>query len=236
MKTLSSILILFVAFSFGNAQDITVNADYDRNADFSKYETFSIMDREDETSQRDLQRDPQEGETGREEGIDQPGMAEDRDMEQRETEARDRDQGITEGTGRDRAQGAVEAEHHNKGSYGAGYDEHGLEQAIKSELEEKGLQHTESNPDLLVNYHVFDGSSDFVMGMGTTRYSAWGPNIMQEDIANIREGSVVIHIVDAEQNQLVYQAISESPNGLDRESVEKVVSNIFEDFGNLVHR
>ncbi|MDQ3394502.1 MAG: DUF4136 domain-containing protein [Bacteroidota bacterium] len=319
MKTLSSIIILCFALTFSNAQDVSINSDMDQNADFSKYKTFTMMDRDEAATGMDKDKHDKhdrakgettgsgygtQGATGATTGDDTMADTQEPkegDISDEEAATRNKDQGLTgeqgtadsnqdmkstdteynqnqtqtgtnthsqtgthtqtqtgigtgttddnatvgntegsetvETTGTDRDVNA------NKSTYGtsnenkshAKMDKKQLKKAIKAEMESKGFTYTEGEADLVVNYSVFDGESEFAMGQDLNKYSAWGPQIgqAQNDPLTIEEGTIVVHLVDAEQNQLVYQAFANgaAENGSlqNEEKVKEVVSRIFDD-------
>ncbi len=162
-------------------------------------------------------------------------------------DTRDRDQGTLGTTGttdRDHDQNKAHKAHKDEttadrgttGDYQKSHAKMGkkkIKEAIKAEMESRGYTYTDSNPDILVNFSVFDGASDYVMGQDQNTYSAWGPQIGQTDQVNIEEGTIVVHMVDAEQNQLVYQAYASgaADEGVieDDQKVKELISRIFDE-------
>lgn len=92
-----------------------------------------------------------------------------------------------------------------------------LVDAARRELEQKGLVHAEEQPDLLVNFVVstretLSGrpSSSVNVGFRTGGYSTWGGysvgvGTSTADVVQQTEGTLVIDIVDAGSNTLVWE-------------------------------
>jgi hypothetical protein len=112
-----------------------------------------------------------------------------------------------------------------------------LKDATRDELERRNYVYNESNPDLKVNFHlsVMDRQDVRVTPAGIGPfggYRLWGSEI---DTVNYKHGTLSIDVVDAKQNQLVWQGIAEGR--INRKAienpgpvVEQTVSEVFTSF------
>ncbi|MGV3586162.1 MAG: DUF4136 domain-containing protein [Adhaeribacter sp.] len=113
-----------------------------------------------------------------------------------------------------------------------------LKQSIQQELARKGLSLNPTNPDLLVNIGVVtrekvqtrqtDFRTDAPRYIGQRRYS-WKSQEVEVD--RYREGTVTVHLVDAEKNLLVWkgaaQAIVPKKEKKLQKTVEAGVAKLF---------
>ncbi|WP_237144095.1 DUF4136 domain-containing protein [Pontibacter pamirensis] len=92
-----------------------------------------------------------------------------------------------------------------------------LQQAISDQLEARGLTQTTSDPDLLINLGIVvteevqtrqtDIRSDPPNYIGQRRYT-WRSR--EVEVGRYREGTVSVHLVDNEQNELVWRGAAEA--------------------------
>ena len=107
-----------------------------------------------------------------------------------------------------------------------------LKKAVNVEMNKIGLINNDNNPDLLVDYHiVIKNKSDYAINtFGGHRFR----NPDQVIVYNYDEGTLVIHLVDREKNELVWQGSASRVLGKQYKNVEyrinKVVSKIFEHY------
>lgn len=92
--------------------------------------------------------------------------------------------------------------------------------STQRELEARGLQRTDSNPDLLINFSAnLDQRLRVTQSPSMTprnthpnwrgRYRTW-PSYQQIDVRQYTLGTVVIDVVDASQRQLVWEGLATS--------------------------
>jgi hypothetical protein len=103
-----------------------------------------------------------------------------------------------------------------------------IEEAIRAELIEKGLEHTTDGPaDLLVAFHT--GKQREVVGYG------WGPRYRgPRRVAVYEEGTLTIDLVDREARELVWRGsiaatLKDDPEKL-HQQIAKLVEKVLENF------
>src|SRR5262245_36083344 len=119
--------------------------------------------------------------------------------------------------------------------------------AIDTELAAKGLKKAESNPDVVVVYHVaFDQekdistfSSGYGGGYGPYGYGwggGWGGSTTSTQVRNILIGTLVIDIADAKKKQVVWRGMgvkevdtTAKPEKRDK-SINNAVTKIFKNY------
>jgi len=119
--------------------------------------------------------------------------------------------------------------------------------AIDAELAAKGLTKSESNPDLVVVYHVaFDKeqditsfSSGYAGGYGRYGYrygGGWGSTTTNTQVRNILVGTLVIDMADAKKEQLAWRGMGvkevdtqANPEKRDK-SITNAVKKIFKNY------
>ena len=122
-----------------------------------------------------------------------------------------------------------------------------LAAAIDTELAAKGLTKSESNPDLVVVYHVaFDQekdistySSGYAGGYGAYGWGwggGWGGGTTSTQVRNIVVGTLVIDIADAKANQVAWRGMGTKeidtqakPEKRDK-SINNAVKKIFKNY------
>lgn len=109
-----------------------------------------------------------------------------------------------------------------------------LKEAIERVLEGKGYMLSEENPDLLVNAQVVveERNDNRAAYYGPYSYFYWGfPGVVDEDV---KEGDVVIELIDQDEHQLVWQGYA--PGALDmntedrQEEINEAVSMILSEY------
>ncbi len=106
--------------------------------------------------------------------------------------------------------------------------------AIKSELEGRGYVFTPEKGDLEVNFHVVVEEKTEVRNVPSQGYRYW----MRDDVRsyNYKEGTLIIDLIDQEQNQLVWQGYSsgvlkDKPNPEEVENkLRESISLIFQEY------
>lgn len=96
-----------------------------------------------------------------------------------------------------------------------------LKDATRRELEKHGYQYVDSNPDLLVNFHVnvedkteIRSTPSASVGYGyygyrSGMYGAWGGYPQDIETRNYKQGTLTIDVVDAARKALVWQGVAE---------------------------
>ena len=92
-----------------------------------------------------------------------------------------------------------------------------LQQEITEELEKRGLRRTTSDPDLLINLGIVvneqvqtretDLITDPPLYIGQRRYT-WRSR--EVEVGRYREGTVSVHLVDNDRNELVWRGTAEA--------------------------
>src|SRR5690606_15352109 len=106
-----------------------------------------------------------------------------------------------------------------------------IKSAIRSEMEGRGYTFQE-NADLLINFHLVIEEKT-----GYSTYPAYGYSYWRRDNVrpyNYKEGTLIIDIIDREQNQLVWQGYTEGVLSNDPEKMEdkmrQAISLIFQEY------
>ncbi|AQG78843.1 DUF4136 domain-containing protein [Spirosoma montaniterrae] len=114
-----------------------------------------------------------------------------------------------------------------------------IKQAVSAELRNRGYQPTRDNPDLLVNLGAVVKEKtqtrqttiqEAPRYIGQRRYS-W--QSQEVPVGTYNEGTVNLHVVDAQRNALVWDvAVSSvlSPKGVNQKQINQAVAKVFEKF------
>lgn len=103
--------------------------------------------------------------------------------------------------------------------------------AINTELQAKGLQENPSNPDVLINVTTIVEekrqvtATNYYSHGGIYRPYYWGPRYGQTQInvSELREGSLIIDIVDAASRHLIWEGIGNKEIDLPMNNGDKVI-------------
>ncbi len=108
-----------------------------------------------------------------------------------------------------------------------------LHKSVRAALAERGLQYASNNPDLLITFHanvrhrqdVYDAQHG---------YNSWKSAVVDVDVHEYREGTLVLDFIDRRTNDLVWRGIGtgttegiDSPEDLQKrldKAVSKMVS------------
>ncbi len=115
-----------------------------------------------------------------------------------------------------------------------------LKSAIQRELVTKGFKKVQQNPDLLVNIGVVlteevqtrtTDIRDAPMYMGTRNYHWESEEVV---VNQYREGTVIIDLIDARQNELVWEGsaksvLAKNPDKLEKR-INEALAKLFKDF------
>ena len=112
-----------------------------------------------------------------------------------------------------------------------------IKQAISDEMAARELEFDESNPDVLVAYHAavnqqITGATIDHWGYGRGRYGGgWGTSTASVNSYN--EGTMVIDVIDAQRNELVWRGVAngavDKPESA-QEKIPETVAKLLADF------
>jgi hypothetical protein len=110
-----------------------------------------------------------------------------------------------------------------------------LKEATRRELEKRGFQYVDTDPQLLANFGLNVQDKQEIRSspsMGVGYYGVWGGYPQDIDTVNYKEGTLSIDLVDSAKKQLIWQGTAQGR--INKEAVEnpgpaidKVVSEIF---------
>ncbi|WP_420386742.1 DUF4136 domain-containing protein [Roseivirga sp.] len=82
-----------------------------------------------------------------------------------------------------------------------------VKEAIEAELRLKGFTATQTNPDLMVDFHISINESMeyYVHDYYPPRYSYWSRGDLRT--YTVQKGALIIHFVDSDTQQLVWQGV-----------------------------
>jgi hypothetical protein len=103
--------------------------------------------------------------------------------------------------------------------------------AINDEMKKKGYVETAANPDIMVNATTIVNekkqvtTTNFYNYGGLYRPYFWGPTMgsMTYDVTELKEGSLVIDIVDASTKKLVWQSTGNREIDLPMKKADKII-------------
>ncbi len=124
-----------------------------------------------------------------------------------------------------------------------------LKQATRTQLERVGYTYEEREPDLRANFFLnvtkkqeIRSTPSASVGMGFygyrgAMYGAWGGYPYDVETVDYREGTLGIDLVDAKENQLVWQGVAEGRVSEEARknpgpAIDAVVAEIFRNFPN----
>lgn len=103
-----------------------------------------------------------------------------------------------------------------------------IKEALREQLEEQGLRYVDSNPDLRINIGIVveeqvqtrptNFATDPPQYIGQRRYT-W--SVRDVEVGRYQQGTVTVHLVDNENNELVWMGVAEAVIPRDRERQEK---------------
>ncbi len=107
-----------------------------------------------------------------------------------------------------------------------------IKESIKSEMESRGYTYDENAPDLEVNFHiVVEDRQEYRSAQG--RGTPWGYGYWQQDdmrsTFDYRQGSLIIDLVDRENNQLIWQGYAEGIEKTNPQQNEKRLKSAIEE-------
>lgn len=113
-----------------------------------------------------------------------------------------------------------------------------IREAVKHEMDSRGYRHDPNSADLVVNFRVFDKATTIqgLQGLGDGYWSSGeADRFNTRETINLKEGSVMIHLVDRKTGELVWQGYA---SGLmdgnvfnkDKNKITEAVSMIFDSY------
>jgi len=101
-----------------------------------------------------------------------------------------------------------------------------IKSAVTDQLLGKGFKPVNTDPDLLIVYHVGVKDRINVSNWGYRYGPYWGPG--RVDVYGYREGTLIIDFVDAKQKELVWRGIAQKalPEGGSPESRERQLNDV----------
>ena len=110
--------------------------------------------------------------------------------------------------------------------------------AVKHEMDSRGYTHTTGQPDLVVNFRVFDKPAEIqsVDQLGTNYWAAGEVNAYTNpETVRLQEGSIMVHVVDRKTGKLVWQGYASGlmdGNVFSKEGnkIDEAVSMVFDKF------
>jgi hypothetical protein len=113
-----------------------------------------------------------------------------------------------------------------------------IRDAVKHEMDSRGYTHTASQPDLIVNFRVFDKPAEIqsVDQLGSNYWAAGEINgYTNPQTVRLKEGSLMMHLVDRKTGKLVWQGYASGlmdGNVFTKEGnkIDEAVSMVFDQF------
>ena len=119
-----------------------------------------------------------------------------------------------------------------------------IRDAVKHEMDSRGYTYNPSSADLIVNFRVFDKPATIqgLQGLGDTYWSsAEATRIDNAEMVELKEGSIIIHLVDRKTGELIYQGYASGlMNGgmfnTEKNKIAESVSLIFDSYNHRADR
>ena len=117
-----------------------------------------------------------------------------------------------------------------------------LERAIDEQLQLRNMSKQQTTADLLLHVHVSSGSEQQVRGSsfgyggyaGWSGWGRWGSSTSHVSFSDVAVGIVMVDLVDAGTEELVWRAVAGDTIPLNPKKVEKrinkIVTRMFKDF------
>lgn len=119
-----------------------------------------------------------------------------------------------------------------------------IKSAIEYEMEARGYRMDENNPDLLLNFRVFEEDTEFTGFSGANQdEDYWGMGVQsggvrpQDDarIFNLEKGTLFVSLVDKANSTLVWQGfvsgVLDDDTSANTAQVREAVNTVFSEFG-----
>ena len=128
-----------------------------------------------------------------------------------------------------------------------------VKEAVEYELEARGYEQTDGSPDLVVTFQILEEPPEFPGYTGVYRdENYWGPTEMRKDAIGLvpdaevrtadnvktyqlKEGTLMVHLVDAESGELIWQGYASGIVDKDKvmendDKIKQAVSLIFQTY------
>ncbi len=113
-----------------------------------------------------------------------------------------------------------------------------IRDAVKHEMDSRGYKQATSSADLVVNFRVFDKATTVqgLQGLGDGYWSSGeADRFNSTETVNLKEGSVIIHLVDRKTGEMVWQGYA---SGLmdgnvfnkEKNKIDEAVSMVFKSY------
>jgi hypothetical protein len=109
-----------------------------------------------------------------------------------------------------------------------------IRDAVHGELEDRGYHLSENDPDLLVNFRVFEGAVEYGRSYWADDEFAGGNREIQMEIPG--PGTLIISLLDKKNGKLIWEGcasglIDDNEFTRDEEKIREAVSILFESYG-----
>jgi len=110
-----------------------------------------------------------------------------------------------------------------------------VKESIISTLTKNGLRYDADNPDLLIDFHITIESEKVIYyhGVQDDPYY-YRSSFLQPEEANLTKGSLLIHIVDRQRSEVVWQSYAEGylqdPPDLSEKNIQRGIKRVLREF------
>ncbi|WP_378410583.1 DUF4136 domain-containing protein [Rhodocytophaga aerolata] len=113
-----------------------------------------------------------------------------------------------------------------------------IRDAVTHEMESRGFTKDKSSPDLVVNFRVFEEATQ-IQGLEGLGDNYWADteivDVDNPETVNLKEGSLMIHIVDRNTGKLIWQGYASGLMdgevfGKDKNKITEAVSMVFDTY------
>ncbi|MBX2962769.1 MAG: DUF4136 domain-containing protein [Cyclobacteriaceae bacterium] len=110
-----------------------------------------------------------------------------------------------------------------------------VRESIISSLQKIGLTYDDQNPDLLVDFHITVESERVVYYHGVQDDpSYFRTPFLQPAELNVNKGTILIHIIDRQRSEVIWQSYAEGylsdPPDLSEKNIRRGISRLLKDF------
>lgn len=243
MKKLISLIFTMAILFAVSAQDVTVYSisEIDPNKEFESYAFLSDMDQQfmDQTREKEMD---QTRRSDKQETYSQQGDVDQQDI--REEDRRTGDYSTQQSTTDYDQRSTVRNSGQNGWAKLNPMENSIIKEAIDYEFDVQGLTRTQDNPDMYVQYHIYnqDYAEDGNYIRASEDYEYTYPK-KRDLVSNIEDGTVIMSIVDADEGVSVWEgfaynsfdknaSLDEKQQGL-RQAVDALVTQFLADNANL---
>jgi hypothetical protein len=110
-----------------------------------------------------------------------------------------------------------------------------VKEAIIGSMQNKGLRYDDDQPDLLVDFHITieNEKAIYYHGIQDDPYY-YRTTFLQPEEVNLTKGSLLIHIVDREKGEVIWQSQAvgylDTPPDLSEKNIRKGIRKVLKDF------